>query len=48
MSVAGTTAFLGLRTNLLGPAVAAPMAPGALRHELRSWFARSLFLTPPS
>ena len=47
MSVAGTTAFLGLRTNLLGPSIAAPMAPGALRKELRTWFARSLFLTPP-
>ncbi len=43
MSVAGTTAFIGLRTNLLGPSVAAPLAPGTLRAELRSWFARTLF-----
>lgn len=47
MSVAGTTAFLGLRTNLLGPALAAPMAAGSLREELRSWFARTLFESPP-
>ncbi|HEV7731863.1 MAG TPA: TetR/AcrR family transcriptional regulator [Candidatus Binatia bacterium] len=43
MSVAGTTAFLGLRTNLLGAEVAAPMGRGTLRTELRGWFARMLF-----
>ena len=43
MSVAGTTAFLGLRTALLNPSVAAPLEPGRLALELRSWVARVLF-----
>lgn len=47
MSVAGTSAFLGLRTNLLGPAIAAPLEAGALRTELRNWFSRSLFVGEP-
>jgi hypothetical protein len=44
MSVAGTTAFLGLRTPLLSPAVAPPLEPGRLAAELRSWVARVLFV----
>lgn len=47
MSVAGTTAFLGLRTNLLGQAVAGAPAPGSLRTELRAWFARTVFASWP-
>jgi TetR/AcrR family transcriptional regulator len=43
MSVAGTTAFLGLRTSLLGPAVAPSLEPGRLAAELQSWVARVLF-----
>jgi TetR/AcrR family transcriptional regulator len=42
MSVAGTTAFLGLRSNLLTSAVAPSVAPGALKAELRNWAARIL------
>ena len=44
MSVAGTTAFLGLRTALLGPTTAPPPAPGRLAAELRGWVARVLFV----
>jgi AcrR family transcriptional regulator len=44
MSVAGTTAFLGRRTALLGSAVSPPLQPGALAAELRSWMARVLFV----
>jgi TetR/AcrR family transcriptional regulator len=44
MSVAGTTAFLGLRTSLLSAAVAPPLEPGRLAAELRSWVARVLFV----
>jgi AcrR family transcriptional regulator len=40
MSVAGTTAFLGLRTPLLGSSVAPPLRPGTLAAELRSWVER--------
>lgn len=43
MAVAGTTAFLGLRGNLLGESLAGTPAPGRLRDELRSWVARVLF-----
>lgn len=42
MSVAGTTAFLNLRTSLLGPSLAPPLPPGALATELRSWVERIL------
>lgn len=45
MSVAGTTAFLGLRTDLLS-SVAPPLPPGALKMELRSWVAKILFRDP--
>ena len=44
MSVAGTTAFLGLRTALLSPAVAPPLTAGQLAEELRTWVARVLFV----
>lgn len=44
MSVAGTTAFLGLRTALLNPTIAPPLEPGRLGIELRSWVARVLFV----
>ena len=44
MSVAGTTAFLGLRTALLSAALAPPLEPGRLAEELRSWVARVLFV----
>lgn len=43
MSVAGTTAFLGLRTHLLTPAMAPPLPSGTLKAELKSWVARVLF-----
>ena len=43
MSVAGTTAFLGLRSALLNPSVAPPLEPGRLATELRAWVARILF-----
>jgi TetR/AcrR family transcriptional regulator len=43
MSVAGTTAFLGLRAELLSP-VAAALPAGGLKAELRSWVARVLFV----
>ena len=43
MSVAGTTAFLGLRTALLNPSVAPPLEAGRLAIELRSWVSRVLF-----
>jgi TetR/AcrR family transcriptional regulator len=43
MAVAGTTAFLGLRGNLLGDSIAGTSPPGRLRDELRSWVARVLF-----
>jgi TetR/AcrR family transcriptional regulator len=42
MSVAGTTAFLGLRTALLSASVAPPLEPGRLAAELRAWAARIL------
>jgi TetR/AcrR family transcriptional regulator len=44
MSVAGTTAFLGSRHVLLGPAIDAPGEPGVLARELRVWVARVLFV----
>jgi TetR/AcrR family transcriptional regulator len=44
MSVAGTTAFLGLRTALLAPATPTELAPGVLAAELRSWVGRVLFV----
>jgi TetR/AcrR family transcriptional regulator len=40
MSVAGTTAFLGLRNVLLNAEVAPPLEPGRLAVELRAWVAR--------
>jgi TetR/AcrR family transcriptional regulator len=43
MSVAGTTAFLGLRGNLLGESIAGAQPPGRLRLELRNWMTRLLF-----
>jgi len=43
MSVAGTTAFLGLRSALLNPSVAPPLEPGRLATELRAWVSRILF-----
>jgi hypothetical protein len=43
MSVAGTTAFLGLRTNLLSPMVATPLSSGSLKAELQTWLVRILF-----
>jgi len=42
MSVAGTTAFLGLRTALLSTSVAPPLPPGQLAVELRAWATRIL------
>jgi hypothetical protein len=42
MSVAGTTAFLGLRTALLSASIAPPLAPGRLAAELRAWATRIL------
>lgn len=43
MSVAGTTAFLGLRTALLNPGTTSEPEPGVLAAELRDWVARVLF-----
>jgi len=43
MSVAGTTAFLGLRSVLLSRSVAPPLEPGRLGTELRAWVSRILF-----
>ena len=43
MSVAGTTAFLGLRTALLNTPVAPPLERGQLATELRAWATRILF-----
>jgi TetR/AcrR family transcriptional regulator len=42
MSVAGTMAFLGLRTALLNASVAPPLEPGRLAVELRAWATRIL------
>jgi TetR/AcrR family transcriptional regulator len=47
MSVAGTTAFLGLRNVLLNTEVAPPLEPGRLAVELRAWVARVLFVEAP-
>jgi TetR/AcrR family transcriptional regulator len=44
MSVTGTTAFLFLRTPLLGPEIAPQLERGRLAAELRSWMARVLFV----
>lgn len=44
MSVAGTTAFIGLRSALLSPQMADPLPPGGLAAELRTWVARVLFV----
>jgi TetR/AcrR family transcriptional regulator len=48
MSVPGTTAFLGLRTDLLGAEIAAPQEPGGLKADLRRWVARVLFVDEAS
>ncbi len=44
MSVAGTTAFVFLRTPLLGSAIAPELERGRLSTELRSWVTRVLFV----
>ena len=44
MSVAGTTAFLSLRSALLKQSVAPPLEPGRLAFELRAWVSRVLFV----
>ncbi len=44
MSVAGTTAFINLRSALLSSQVAEPLPSGGLRTELRNWVARVLFV----
>ena len=44
MSVAGTTAFVFLRTPMLGSAIAPELERGRLATELRSWVARVLFV----